>query len=1338
MNNKHTRSVSYDFRITNDATSYRSKDITSKTSKYKITVCDPNETKSTNFNKTTDFKTNVFRANSPSSLRYHDNKLSTLESLRQKSIPNTKQIQKKSLTPIYIDNKKKNRSPNAKKNMNAKLGMTGSFFFPVRYENDQNQTASQFGKFNKNTMNSSKTQTNFQVKSPQSSEKLKRTIKPHKSSHSRYIKSNDLYDPFDSASIQGKPNIGQLFSGGANLFKTNFEVTKQKRIEFQEKLKNLEGSDFIKNNQNFMNETNIWSSLTYEESLKFEQDLAKIDESECKGTDKAHPTMRNFMSKFVGMGKNLINATLVGFRREGKLITLREKILKPINIEKQTYQCFKIFYGDRQFPAKVRVFSNVSNMAIGISFEKCPEFENCDYMNQGNFLIIDKGHRPPEPRFSHDLYISVFARDKIYGTVGVVFSGAIKQEIEQIYFEPDTIEKCWEDASKMKEELNNMKASRADKLTFFRALTKIKKFDCLKKQFQKSTKLKDDISQVITKIVENDEDNTKLNSIYKIMEKKFNHRSNSMGLSEIATIFKNTRRKSVRPSLSQKVEARSSAKQLSIRPNDTPRGSSKFINENTKFTESNVKEPSKFTSEGYVKEPSRFTSEGYVKEPSRFTSEGYVKEPSRFTTECNVKDSSKLISEKSEESTVKEVGLSISKISENNINNQEVGEFEYENERSQNYISEPSLAPSYCIKKMISYDEEQSKPQPYIIINDTAKQIKNTDKNNEPKNFQAPVVNIYKVVQEANLKAQNNLREIKTHIFQATRKHLLIQKIIEKEKSLTKHEVLKRQKEEKIEYGQNLCLNYSFRQTWVLFIKNYLVTKSIYCKFEAALSQKYKEKLHNFCAYKLQKNFKQHMLMKTKNNENCSVQLIIKSSLSMFAMALKKRVSLQNKRRLALYQPKFVRVYEVKLFFDQFISNNISFINRFKRHSRNVKMNFKMFQKHWDREVMTLMNYEDFNKKRKKQTEIFKTIKISDYMENFSKEFRWKQFKVFYNARLIPFLQARYYLKENKKKMQKKSIDKSSPRLEVYELDIDQEEHIRKNIRDKSPRKSKVFIKSEVELEVERTLHSSFNLDEIIKFDKTLEILKNDNFYILYMEAVNRWNLSHYENLQQNLQKMSKALNSKKQEKIIVGKALMGSFLTTNFTQQDYMRLDSDYGNRSTVDGIKQVFAKAEDSKFIMDFPVEFIRVLVITSMDFISKKLHDIEILKMNKVVASFLTFKNLELFSDNIKNDANNHLMLSGVKKSGEDSENSKKKKGKSTKTNANEKPSKFSKKSCSPTKKTAPVPSINNLPSSKNNIKLSSKRSIGCAQKNERQDTPKKNTIQCHASIEQFIEK
>ena len=63
-------------------------------------------------------------------------------------------------------------------------------------------------------------------------------------------------------------------------------------------------------------------------------------------------------------------------------------------------------------------------------------------MNQGNFLIVEQGHKPNQ--LCQTMYITVFARDEFSGTIGCIFHGVVTPEVEPIYFEPDTIEKCWE------------------------------------------------------------------------------------------------------------------------------------------------------------------------------------------------------------------------------------------------------------------------------------------------------------------------------------------------------------------------------------------------------------------------------------------------------------------------------------------------------------------------------------------------------------------------------------------------------------------------------------------------------------------------------------------------------------------------------------------------------------------------------------------------------------------------------------------------------------------------------------------------------------------------------
>jgi hypothetical protein len=201
-------------------------------------------------------------------------------------------------------------------------------------------------------------------------------------------------------------------------------------------LKGLEGSEFIKRNENFLDDTNIWSGLVKTQGARFEEVcecIAEIDAQDLKAEELRRK-----------IEKQQPPSLVVGqvFQKVARVRMLKEKVLKDIRVEKLTSQSFKISVKDRMFPAKVRVFTNKSNMAIGVAFDKVPDFSNCDVMNQGDFLIVEQGHKPNE--LSEVMYITVFARDDFSGTIGCIFAGIIAADVEPIYFEPESIEKCWE------------------------------------------------------------------------------------------------------------------------------------------------------------------------------------------------------------------------------------------------------------------------------------------------------------------------------------------------------------------------------------------------------------------------------------------------------------------------------------------------------------------------------------------------------------------------------------------------------------------------------------------------------------------------------------------------------------------------------------------------------------------------------------------------------------------------------------------------------------------------------------------------------------------------------
>ena len=400
-------------------------------------------------------------------------------------------------------------------------------------------------------------------------------------------------------------------------------------------------------------------------------------------------------------------------------------------------------------------------------------------------------------------------------------------------------------------------------------------------------------------------------------------------------------------------------------------------------------------------------------------------------------------------------------------------------------------------------------------------------------------------------------------------------------------------------------------------------------KFDDKLHEKYREAIKNFCVRKIQKKYDTWMFWRKRSRNNMSTGLLIKSALSMFCNFKKPRVILKNKRKLALYLPKFVRVYEVKLFFDKYISNNIAFINRFKRHSRNVQMNFKSFSKHWDKEVMTLMNYERLNSKKKKITDTSLIIRVSKHMERFNKDFRWRLFKTYYNARLIPFLQVRYYLKDLQKK-RKAAEGKFNRSNSKYQLDIDGEEHIRSNVRSKHPKKT--IYHSADTIKKTENLKNDFNLDKIMEFDKTLGVLKKQSLYVLYIEAVNRWQNGNYEKIQENIGKTENQAKLTKKEKKEVSKAILSmNYIKSFYTLDDVEKEQVDQKQSDTISGIKAQFSKAEKEKFIMEFPTEFIRALILTCIDFMQKNLLEWKTLEFDESLKSFLTKETLEYFGVN-----------------------------------------------------------------------------------------------------------
>jgi hypothetical protein len=210
-------------------------------------------------------------------------------------------------------------------------------------------------------------------------------------------------------------------------------------------------------------------------------------------------------------------------------------------------------------------------------------------------------------------------------------------------------------------------------------------------------------------------------------------------------------------------------------------------------------------------------------------------------------------------------------------------------------------------------------------------------------------------------------------------------------------------------------------------------------------------------------------------------------------------------------------------------------------------------------------------------------------MAKFSRDFKWKLYKTIYNARLIPFLQGRYWLKQYKKR-EKERADRQSlvipneKRIQVsrksFNVDFGSAEKLGEHV------------------EADKKI---FNLDEVIEFPSITKKLKNDDMYQLYIEAVERWDSGFYEHQLSHIQKMVDSKNPKEKYLglgAILGKSIMSaSFKKITCSKKDLFDMDAKM--KGTVGVLKGVFGDLESQRFVLEIPVEFMRVLILTGIDF-------------------------------------------------------------------------------------------------------------------------------------------
>ena len=162
-------------------------------------------------------------------------------------------------------------------------------------------------------------------------------------------------------------------------------------------------------------------------------------------------------------------------------------------------------------------------------------------------------------------------------------------------------------------------------------------------------------------------------------------------------------------------------------------------------------------------------------------------------------------------------------------------------------------------------------------------------------------------------------------------------------------------------------------------------------------------------------------------------------------------------------------------------------------------------KKHVDSDEIPSTNLKQLNK-----------LNITDSIQKFTKDFKYRFFKIIYNARLIPHLQNNFNIQQDKikkRQLDEEIVTEGSKRLK-YTLQPRQSFHSKMT----NKRMSDFYIFSDEPNPAVKP-QKPFILKEVIKFDGLRKVLKQDPLYVIYMEAVERWDNGYYQELLADLLK---------------------------------------------------------------------------------------------------------------------------------------------------------------------------------------------------------------------------
>lgn len=747
-------------------------------------------------------------------------------------------------------------------------------------------------------------------------------------------------------------------------FPKNYDIVANK-LTAAVNLVGIHKSEFFLKNNSFLNEGLEQSHFVKKFQNNYEQNLSEIDNDEEKKFNKNEPSAFNNLE---GNNDGVVDEQKK-FVRVGNLMPLTPNILRHFKLDGATYSSYYLNVEGQNFPLKIKIHGMYSYVDIAYSFEhKFPNYQNADKITSDTDMYVE--HGPPDNK--NCIYISLFARSTTKAHIGACFS---KKKLEKVsstghYFYIPTIEETWK-------EVQNMVPDLEEETELLKEITKVPKerrnIHKILNYFKSKNPKKKNINETIE--LKDQSQNSDKDYIDQFNQSELSAR----GIEKVGApiISENC------PSVSTRIIVMKNHDENSKLDTEDKNDNLQIIpKKNTTFvTDHNGNQKSHRRccngEDSYLEKDKEFSQNKNINESFLKADEAYYK--------GQIKQSHRTLGRKTKNSVNSKSFTHLNKFSGQtdklfNITMQTKNKQSFPNV----YLNDDIGAMSEETRGLDKSDHNS-----FLVPPD----LQYFDENNAKKNEELKTIFNQESLERQNkistnkVVARNYLNYKSIILEERTRKNFMRAhnaKIIKKEEYIEKINKLnwminshcrkKQERKKSIDDVQQEMVNQVKARFWISLIYQVKLKGTIENLYELEYEKAIRLKLQSYYLQKfhlfLKKKLSIFKPIEDRKKSFTYTDNLVSSALTMFAYTIKRKTHTNNLNMLAKVFPEMARVYRLKLCFDKNDADRKNFCHRMKHNYRVSSYWFSEFTKSFDKEVMQLLAYEEFLKKKDAKSRI--------------------------------------------------------------------------------------------------------------------------------------------------------------------------------------------------------------------------------------------------------------------------------------------------------------------------------------------------------------------------------